>query len=199
MSVAAVILAAGSGSRFNRGDPEAMPGEKLLSVVEGRALLSWALAPALDAGLDEVVVVSGAVDLRAVIPGSVTLLENEDWSRGQASSLRVGLEWCASRGHASAVIGLGDMPGLTAQAWRAVADASQGPIVFATYRGKRAHPVRLDAEIWSMLPRDGDEGARALVRRRPDLAREVACFGVPSDIDTPQDLQRWSGEHGTDQ
>ena len=199
MSVAAVILAAGSGSRFNRGEAEAMPGDKLLSVVKGRALLTWALAPALDAGLDEVVVVSGAADLRAVIPRSVTLLENDDWSRGQASSLRVGLEWCASRGHSSAGIGLGDMPGLTAQAWRAVADAPQGPIVFATYRGKRAHPVRLDAEIWSMLPPDGDEGARVVVRRRPELAREVACVGVPSDIDTPQDLQRWSGEHGTDQ
>ena len=199
MSVAAVILAAGGGRRFNRGEPEAMPGDKLLSMVKGRALLSWALAPALEAGLDEVVVVSGAVDLRAVIPGLVTLLENEDWSKGQASSLRVGLEWCAARGHTSAVIGLGDMPGLTAQAWRAVADAPRGPIVFATYRGMRAHPVRLDAEIWSMLPPEGDEGARALVRRRPELAREVACVGVPSDIDTPQDLQRWSGEHGTDQ
>jgi CTP:molybdopterin cytidylyltransferase MocA len=199
MSVAAVILAAGGGSRFNRGEPEAMPGDKLLSMVKGRALLSWALAPALEAGLDEVVVVSGAADLRAVIPRSVTLLENEDWSKGQASSLRVGLEWCAARGHTSAVIGLGDMPGLTAQAWRAVADEPQGPIVFATYEGKRGHPVRLDAEIWSMLPPEGDEGARALVRRRPELAREVACVGVPSDIDTPQDLQRWSGEHGTDQ
>jgi len=199
MSVAAVILAAGSGSRFNRGEDEAVPGDKLLSIVQGRALLSWALAPALEAGLDEVVVVSGAADLRAVIPGSVTVLTNEDWSKGQASSLRVGLEWCSSRGHASAVIGLGDMPGLTAQAWRAVADAPRGPIVFATYRGQRAHPVRLDAEIWSMLSPEGDEGARALVRRRPKLAQEVACVGVPSDIDTPQDLQRWSGEHGTDQ
>ena len=199
MSVAAVILAAGSGVRFNRGEPEALPGDKLLRVVKGRALVTWALAPALDAGLDEVVVVSGAADLKAVIPVSVTLLENDDWSRGHATSLRVGLEWCASRGHASAVIGLGDMPGLSALAWRAVADAPQGPIVFATYQGKRAHPVRLDAVIWSMLPSDGDEGARALVRRHPELAREVACVGVPCDIDTLQDLQRWSGEHGTDQ
>ena len=199
MSVAAVILAAGGGSRFNRGDLAATPGEKLLRVVEGRALVTWALAPAIDARLDEVVVVAGAADLKAILPESVTLLQNDEWTRGQATSLRMGLAWCASRGHQSAVIGLGDMPGLSAEAWRAVADAPLGPIVFATYRGKRAHPVRLDAEIWSLLPSDGDEGARALVRRRPELAREVACLGEPTDIDTPQDLQRWSGDHGTEQ
>jgi CTP:molybdopterin cytidylyltransferase MocA len=168
-------------------------------MVQGRALVTWAIASALDAGLDEVVVVGGAADLGSVVPASVTLLQNEHWPRGQATSLRVGLEWCAARGHQSAVIGLGDTLGLTAQAWRAVAEAPQGPIVFAAYQGRRAHPVRLDAEIWSMLPSDGDEGARALVRRHPELAREVACAGAPVDIDTPQDLQRWSGDHGTDQ
>jgi len=68
MSVAAVILAAGGGSRFNRGDLAARPGEKLLRVVEGRALVTWALAPAIDARLDEVVVVAGAADLKAILP-----------------------------------------------------------------------------------------------------------------------------------
>jgi CTP:molybdopterin cytidylyltransferase MocA len=199
MSVAAVILAAGSGSRFNEGASEARPGDKLLSVVAGRALVTWAILPALDAGLDEVVVVGGAVDLSHVVPGTVTVLQNDEWPTGQATSLRVALEWCASRGHASAVIGLGDMPRLTPRAWRAVADAPLGPIVFATYDGQRAHPVRLDAEIWTRLPRDGDEGARALVRQHPELAHEVACDGIPSDIDTREDLQRWRGDHGTDQ
>ena len=90
MSVAAVILAAGGGSRFNRGDLAARPGEKLLRVVEGRALVTWALAPAIDARLDEVVVVAGAADLKAILPESVTLLQNDEWTRGQATSLRMG-------------------------------------------------------------------------------------------------------------
>ena len=79
-----------------------------------------------------------------------------------------------------------------------VANAPKGPIVFATYQGERAHPVRLDAEIWPMLPSDGDEGARSVARRYPELVREVACVGVPADIDTPGDLQRWSRNHGID-
>src|ERR1039458_2782464 len=191
MSVAAVILAAGSGSRFNRKNPDALPGAKLLTLLNGRPVVAWAIAAALGASLDEVIVVGGAADLSDVVPDSVTLLHNSDWPRGLATSLRVGLEWCRARDHRGAVIGLGDTPGLTSEAWRAVANAPEGPIVFATYEGQRGHPVRLDAEVWPLLATNGDEGAGSAARRYPDLVREVVCQGVPADIDTPEDLQRW--------
>ena len=192
MSVAAVILAAGAGTRFNRGDPGASPGAKLLAKARGRPLIEWAVGPALEAQLDELVVVSGASDLSRVVPEEATLLRNDDWELGQATSLRVALDWCARQGHLSAVIGLGDLPGLTADAWRGVAAARGGPIVFATYYGRRGHPVRLDAEIWSLLPISGDEGARALANRRPELVTELACEGKTDDIDTQEDLRRWN-------
>lgn len=192
MSVAAVILAAGAGTRFNRGDPGAPQGAKLLARARGRTVLEWALQPAIEAELDELVVVSGAVDLGALVPETATLLHNDDWEAGQATSLRVGLDWCARQGHISAVVGLGDVPGLSADSWRSVASARGGPIVFATYHGSRGHPVRLDAEIWSLLPISGEEGARALAARRPELVTEVACEGRAADIDTQEDLRRWS-------
>src|SRR5665213_34118 len=113
MSVAAVILAAGSGSRFNGDDLDALPGAKLLALIHGQPVLTWALLPALAAGLDEVVVVGGAADLSALVPDSVTLLQNDDWANGLATTLKVGLEWCRAQGHEKAVLGLGDMPGLT--------------------------------------------------------------------------------------
>lgn len=192
MSVAAVILAAGAGSRFNRDDPEAAPGAKLLHTLRGRPLVAWAIAPALEAGLDEVVVVDGAADLGAVVPEGVTLLHNERWHDGQATSLRVALDWCARQGHQAAVIGLGDTPGLTPAAWRSVATTPGGPMVFATYEGRRGHPVRLDASVWPLLPTSGDEGARALASGRPELVREVPCVGAPADIDIPEALTQWN-------
>ncbi|HVB52540.1 MAG TPA: nucleotidyltransferase family protein [Acidimicrobiales bacterium] len=192
MSVAAVILAAGSGSRFNGDAPDALPGAKLLALLKGQPVLTWALLPALCADLDEVVVVGGAADLSAVVPESVTLLQNDDWANGLATSLKAGLEWCRAQGHDRAVLGLGDMPGLASAAWRAVATEPMGPIVFATYQGKRGHPVRLDASVWPLLPSSGDEGARSLARERPELVHEVACVGATNDIDTLEDLRKWS-------
>jgi len=192
MSVAAVILAAGTGSRFKGDDHDAPPGAKLLALVKGQPVLTWAILPALAAGLDEVAVVGGACDVSAIVPDSVTLLQNDGWPLGLATSLKVGLDWCAAQGHERAVIGLGDMPGLAPAAWRAIATEPGGPIVFATYQGKRGHPVRLDATVWSMLPSSGDDGARSLARQHPELVREVACVGAPDDIDTIEDLQRWS-------
>ena len=186
VSIAGVILAAGSGSRFGG------PGVKLLAEAKGRPLVAWAIEPALEAGLDEVIVVSGAADLDGVVPADVTLLRNDEWQSGQATSLGVALDWAQRQGHAAAVVGLGDMPGLTTSAWRAVAEAPGGPIVVATYGGRRGHPVRLDAAVWTLLPTSGDEGARGLMSRRPELVVEVACEGTATDIDTREDLRRWS-------
>jgi len=190
VSVAGVILAAGAGTRFIGAD--AAPGAKLLVLVKGVPLVVAAITPALEADLDELIVVEGAVSLAEVIPDGVRLLHNDDWECGQATSLRVAIDWCARQGHQSVVVGLGDLPGLTVAAWQSVAEAPGGPIVFATYGGRRGHPVRLDAQIWSMLPLDGDVGARALAGSRPKLVTEVACDGSTLDIDTQEDLRQWS-------
>ena len=204
--VAAVILAAGGSSRFAApsvaaAGPEmpgtaapsfaAPPAHKLLAAFRGRPLVSWALDAALGACLQRTWVVTGAVELADAVPPGVEVLHNPGWASGQASSLQVALRAAGEAGLAAVVVGLGDQPMVTSGAWRAVA-FGPGPIVVASYAGRRRNPVRLDEQVWSELPADGDEGARSLMRRRPELVREVACVGDPADIDTLEDLHRWN-------
>jgi molybdenum cofactor cytidylyltransferase len=188
-----VLLAAGAGSRFH-GD-----GHKLSAELgepgpdgRGRSVVERSIANALAADIGPVVVVTGAV--AEVVPkhqlDAVTVCHNEQWADGQITSLHAGIDAARSLGAATVVVGLADQPFIDPAAWRTVAEAA-GPIAVATYDGHRANPVRLDAEVWDLLPTTGDEGARALMRVRPELVREVACPGSPADIDTTEDLRRW--------
>jgi CTP:molybdopterin cytidylyltransferase MocA len=145
--------------------------------------------------LDQTWVVAGAVDLAlaGVVPPGVTVLRNDQWRDGQATSLQVAV--AAARAVPeieSLVVGLGDQPLVAPAAWRAVASSQGRPIAVATYCGDRRNPVRIDRECWDLLPTAGDEGARLLVRERPELVMEVAvdAMGDPVDIDTVADLER---------
>lgn len=182
--VAAVLLAAGSGSRFD-GDTH-----KLLAPLRGTTVIAHALAAVCASGLDSYVV-TGAVELDAVLPPDVAVVHNADWADGQATSVRAAIERVTTDGHDAVVVGLGDQPFVTADAWRAVAD-TDAPIAVATYDGRRGHPVRLAASVWDLLPTTGDEVGRAVMQGRPDLVRPIPCAGDSTDIDTLEDLHRWT-------
>jgi CTP:molybdopterin cytidylyltransferase MocA len=186
MATGAVILAAGGGSRF------AGPQPKLLAPFRGRPLVAWAVGHALEAGLDRTWIVTGPVDLSAVVPAGVELLANPAWADGQATSLRVAVEAARRERLEAIVVGLGDQPLIPPGAWRAVAGATGRPIAVATYGGHRRNPVRLSSEVWDRLPVTGDQGARTLIRQHPQLVMAVACDGDPADIDTVEDLGPWN-------
>jgi molybdenum cofactor cytidylyltransferase len=139
-----------------------------------------------------VVAGAGAAGVELPLPAGAREVRNERWAEGQATSLAVAVEAAAAAGHDAVVVGLGDQPLIPAEAWRLVAGATATPIAVATYAGARRNPVRLAAEVWPMLPVEGDEGARSLLRGRPDLVTEVACPGDPADVDTQEDLATWS-------
>jgi CTP:molybdopterin cytidylyltransferase MocA len=187
-----VLLAAGAGSRFH-GDGHKLSAHIGTSDPDGaRSVVERSLASALAADIGPVVVVTGA-EADIVPPhlrNMLTICHNDRWQDGQITSLRTGIETARSLGATAVVVGLADQPFIEPAAWRSVS-AATGPIAVATYDGRRANPVKLDAAVWELLPTTGDEGARALMRVRPDLVREVACTGSPADIDTTEDLRRW--------
>ncbi len=190
--IVAVVLAAGGGSRF------AGPEHKLLAPWRGRPLVTWALEHARAACLHRTWVVTGAVDLMAagVVPPGVEVLVNPRWAEGQATSLQLAVEAAAAVPEISSLVfGLGDQPSIPPAAWRSVALSTGKPIAAASYTGRRRNPVRIDRDCWTLLPATGDEGARTLMRERPDLLMEVDCEGDPIDIDTAADLEN-AGQEG---
>jgi CTP:molybdopterin cytidylyltransferase MocA len=192
--VAAILLAAGSGSRFGGG--------KLLAPFRGRPLLESVLDELVRAPVDEVVAVLGADTgrVREVCEarGARTTF-NPDWERGMSTSVLVGLRACGPEVRAAVVV-LGDQPLVGARAVeRLVAAFEEGAgIVAATYGGEFRNPVLFAREAWPLLERElaGDRGARALLRRYPELVVGVPCDDVadPADIDTVEDLRRLERE-----
>ena len=185
VTTAAVVLAAGAGSRFLGED------HKLLTEVRGKPIVCHAVDAARAAGFDEVIVVSGCVDLTEVMAEDVTIVHNEHWDHGQATSLRGAVTYAASRGHKAIVVGLGDQPGVGVRAWEAVRD-SEADFAAADFGEGNRPPIRLSAAMWASLPVSGDEGARSLWRERPEMVESIPCDGDPADVDTLEDLRRWT-------
>ncbi len=181
-----MLLCAGQGSRFHGST------NKLLHPLNGSAVVEISLSAMLGAGFEYNIVVDGAVDIGQYLSEPVIHLHNSHWQEGMATSLQLGVAEARKLGVDSVIVGLGDQPGIPSVSWAAVAQSCDRPIGVATYHGKRRNPVRLDSPVWDLLPRTGDEGARALFEAHPELVENVDCMGDPRDIDTLEDLIKWN-------
>lgn len=188
----AVLLAAGAGSRFTGST------HKLHSMLRGQSVLSHAVRSAVEAGFSHIFVVWGAVEPLTDVTSHphVTLVYNPEWQTGQASSLQAGIQAAHTVGATAMVVGLGDQPFVRPADWVAVA-SSGSPIAQALYvqpdgQKTTGNPVLLAAEVWPLLPTQGDLGARNLISSRPELVEQVLCSGSPFDIDTIEDLNQWN-------
>jgi nicotine blue oxidoreductase len=186
--VSAIVLAAGGGSRFGGG--------KLLAKLGVQPIIESVLDNLRDAPVDEVIVVVGAdaERLREVCERfEVRTVDNEEWERGQSTSVLAGLRAC---GGEAAVVLLGDQPLIGPEAVERLvtAFAEGAQVAVATYGGKRRNPVLFSRGVWPLLETElaGDEGARSVLRQHPDLVVDVPCEGVgdPTDVDTREDLRR---------
>ena len=190
-SFAALVLAAGSASRFGGG--------KLTADYAGRPLLHHALAAARAAPAGSVTVVTGsdaeavAACVRAFDP-EIRLVHAPDHAEGMAASLRAGIAGLP-QGTAAAFVFLGDMPRVphTVLAPLAQAVADGAPAAAPVFAGRRGNPVVLAKTVFAAVSAlEGDVGARPILQRlgaRLALV-EATDDGVLFDVDEPGDLAR---------
>ena len=189
--VSGIVLAAGTSSRLGR--------PKQLLELAGKPVLQHVLETLRSSPVDEIVVVLGhrAEEIGAAVVPDVTRTRvaiNPDFHAGQSTSLRAGLSATSDRSEA-AVILLGDQPGISREAIRAVVEAwmgGRGPVVQASYGGTPAHPVLFDRSVWPDLEQAvGDEGARSILASNPGWRSLVEIDApLPLDIDTEADYAR---------
>lgn len=190
--VAAIILAAGLGTRFGADTP------KILAELAGKPLLRHVAEAATKSQARPIIVVLGASadKAEAALNGlSANIVRNDDPAAGLSHSLAMGLaavpEHCAG-----AIILLADMPRVSnamidhlLAAFRAAPEPPRA--VIPTHAGRRGNPVLLGRAIFADVMRlTGDRGAGALLRRETQGIIEcpIDDEAIATDIDTPDAL-----------
>ena len=177
MSIAAVVLGAGSSSRL--GEP------KQLVRLGGENLLERAVRVAREVGCWPVVVVLGAsaeVIRSQCSLGDARVLVNEGWEEGMASSIRLGVG--ALSGVDGCVVMTCDQPAVTVgHLSRLIGDEVRA----SRYEDRNGIPAFFPAAVFGeLMELRGDMGARDLLAGRGFLELD----GGELDVDTVGDLER---------
>ena len=193
--ISGILLAAGESRRM--GSPKA------LLPYQGQTFIERICHAFLTAGVDELIVVLGAWEdkLRPALPSHPALrtVVNPHYKLGQLSSLTRGIG-ALSPGSEAAVVNLVDHPLISAETIKALIASFRAdplPIIIASYRDKRGHPVLFSSQVYGeLLAAPLDKGAKVVVRKDPTRVREVRLDdpGILADIDTPEDYRRWTGQ-----
>ncbi len=189
--IAGIILAAGESSR--------MGTDKALLTYRRRTFLEAILSTCREAGLDRLVVVLGhhtreiqhAVNLEGA-----QVVVNQNYRRGQTSSLQAGLKALETAEPEAIVLCLVDHPAVSAETIRKLVAAFQpprSPLAIPTFQGQHGHPVLIGRPLFGELKKlSPDEGANAVIRKYRHLTKyiEVDDPGILLDIDDPETYRR---------
>src|SRR5688572_22984798 len=183
------------------GSPKA-----LLPGPDGRPFVNRIVDTLREAGVVELVVVTGR-DHDALVKvlndnprnWPPTIARNPDPSRGQLSSLWIGMDAVVRPGTDGILVTLVDVPmvavstvGRVVSAWQ----RSRAPIVRPAIGDRHGHPVIFARDVFDALRRAPIEnGAKAVVRMHEHdlLDVPVEDEGCLLDVDTPDDYERLRG------
>jgi len=188
-----ILLAAGFSRRFG-------PSNKLLQPMANGGPIALASAENLMQAIPTCVAVVRPENttLAALLQqAGLTVFACKENEQEMADSLSAAIRFSANFEAANHgfVIALADMPYIQPATISMVANRvnSNDSIIIPTFHGQRGHPVGFAARYRSELENlQGDEGARAIVKRYADAVCLLPCedAGILADIDTPADLKR---------
>lgn len=194
MKLAAVVLAAGSSSRFGR--------PKQLLEVGGESLVSRACRIALESECGPVLAVLGAHAGQVVergLPPGVDVVINERWEEGMGGSIACGVAAAAREQPDAVVILLADQPGWDAGAIGAMRKRLVGDTTIVQCRqgGIAGPPVLFASEHFTeLMGLGGDEGGRPVIERHRQAVAEVDLPGERWDLDDEASWRRFQRAAG---
>jgi molybdenum cofactor cytidylyltransferase len=185
--IAAVVLAAGESSR--------MGADKALLMYRGRTFLEIIISALREGGVGRVVVVLGhhaelieqSVDL-----STVEVVVNQNYRRGQTSSLQAGLRVLAANETDGVVFCLVDHPAISAETVNKLIQyfrSTGKPVVIPQLNGKHGHPVLVGREVFAQIAALGpSQGADTVIHKYRDRTEfvEVTDPAILIDVDDPE-------------
>jgi molybdenum cofactor cytidylyltransferase len=192
-TIGIVILAAGGSRRMNN-EP------KQLLKFRGISLLRRAVETALASKCRPVVVVLGANAGRLkeeIEDDQIATVLNEKWEEGLGSSIKVGLSALLDiHPEAEAVIlTLCDQPLITSDIIDQLVEAHRKigkAIVASEYEDTTGVPALFSKEVFDKLRSiDNRSGAKSLIENEPEIVEFVLVPQAATDIDSPQDYERF--------
>lgn len=180
LAVSAVVPAAGLSSRT--GGPN-----KMLSPYAGGTMVGQVVKTLLACGLDVVVVTGRDAEQVAQAVEPARSVHNERYKEGLGTSIACGVAACAP--DRSILIALGDMPDLSAEVVRLLADASEPDAIvapqYADEPERPGHPVIFGPAFrMELLGLEGDEGAKRVLQAHRDKLRLLPVPGHLPDYDS---------------
>jgi molybdenum cofactor cytidylyltransferase len=186
-----LILAAGNSSRL--GHP------KQLLPYRGKTLLTHTVSETLEAGLNPVVVVTGAfhTEVKESLYGqSIDIIFNPAWEEGMASGIVAGLSniLLLHPDVDAVIVTVCDQPFISSELLSQLVstfDMSGKGIIACAYADSVGTPVLFGRSYFEqLLALSGSEGAKKLLKRYPADLATIAFPGGDIDIDTGEDADR---------